>query len=626
MGHSLRSLTYAINAVAFIVLFLQAPSAAQSELNEGFQTLFDTEGEDGDALGAALAMDDDALVAGAPMGEAALVYRHDGSTWTREQVLSPPGNAPGDNFGTSVAMAGHVIAVGAPFHDGDNETDAGAVYLFRYHGSEWKQIAKLMPPTPSPNLRFGRSLAMTREFILVGAANQAFVYRAAGRSYGLDEILTHPEGSGADFGRSVAVDGMTFGVGDPDFPENVNGSLTLFERDESGNFMPFVANNPESGEFGLALDIDGNRIAVGGGIAESTSRPVVEIFRFDPNEQEEDRILLRVATLESFVSTVDTNDGFGESVSLFDRFLLVGAPRDERLGVDAGAVFYYELTQDNASAEIWEVQHALVPPELEAGDLFGRTVAMHGNLMAGGAPVHEARLGLNTGAVFSLEVETEPESVFWEISPPVMELQVNEGDSPGNRSFELTPRGAGSGEDYSLQDGGVEWISSIIPSLANAQQDVPVSHTISFNTENLSPGFHFTRVIPETNAIPDNERALFIQLEVIPQEGSFFPGSFRIDDTNWVIQPPFGLFWLSRLPWVYSPNHGWWWTQIATPENSWWFYDSELGFLWASRSAYPYLYSADTQDWLFYDEGSTDPRFFFDFSTGVFRAVPASGR
>jgi hypothetical protein len=50
-------------------------------------------------------------------------------------------------------------------------------------------------------------------------------------------------------------------------------------------------------------------------------------------------------------------------------------------------------------------------------------------------------------------------------------------------------------------------------------------------------------------------------------------------------------------------------------------WDLEMnGIMWTSESVYPYLYRFSDGEWLFYDEGSDNPRWFNVLSSGVWES------
>ena len=93
-----------------------------------------------DEFGASVTIDGDRLAVGAPGDDLAAAdsgsvytFVRDGVGWVQEGLLDGIDLAKGDGLGRSTAIAGDVLASGAPLHDGD-EADSGAVYVFDLAG------------------------------------------------------------------------------------------------------------------------------------------------------------------------------------------------------------------------------------------------------------------------------------------------------------------------------------------------------------------------------------------------------------------------------------------------------------------------------------------------------------
>ena len=102
-----------------------------------------------------------------------------GSEWTFDAKITPSdgSGSSSDYFGTSVAVSGRVVVVGAP-NDDRSTTDDGSVYVFDSSSSSrnWTQTQRLNPPQSSDSTwvsayygYFGRSVAISGETIVVGA-------------------------------------------------------------------------------------------------------------------------------------------------------------------------------------------------------------------------------------------------------------------------------------------------------------------------------------------------------------------------------------------------------------------------------------------------------------------------
>ena len=188
----------------------------------------------GDEFGTAIALQDDTLIVGSPGDDgsgpnagAAFVYRRDGRAWQLESVLRAPGGVEFDAFGFSVGLSGDSAIVGAPFHDG-GDFEAGAAYLFERSEATWAPGTRLLPADPAMGAWFGRAVALTPNFAVIGAPrfdrvthdgipNERF---AIGKTYVFErtptgwveqaELLADGGSDGDDFGWTLAAGpGMT---------------------------------------------------------------------------------------------------------------------------------------------------------------------------------------------------------------------------------------------------------------------------------------------------------------------------------------------------------------------------------------------------------------------------------
>ena len=145
------------------------------------------------------------------------------------------------SFGTSVAISGNTALVGA---DGDNVSGVGtgAAYVFTRSGSTWTQQAKLTADFPSQLDRFGRSVAISGDTVLVGAygdddggssSGSAFVFTRSGSTWTTQGKLTASDAATDDrFGYSVAISGNSALVGSILNDDNAanTGSAYVFTR------------------------------------------------------------------------------------------------------------------------------------------------------------------------------------------------------------------------------------------------------------------------------------------------------------------------------------------------------------------------------------------------------------
>lgn len=92
-----------------------------------------------------------------------------------------------------------------------------------------------------------------------------------------------------------------------------------------------------------------------------------------------------------------TEDRFGWAIDVEGDLMVVGASQDFQPG-GAGAAYVFFR-----SGGMWQQQATLLPPDPRPDDVFGGSVALHGNLIAVGATGDDTADGFNAGAVYVYE-------------------------------------------------------------------------------------------------------------------------------------------------------------------------------------------------------------------------------
>ena len=80
--------------------------------------------------------------------------------------------------------------------------------------------------------------------------------------------------------------------------------------------------------------------------------------------------------------------------------------------------------------------------------------------------------------------------------------------------------------------------------------------------------------------------------------------------TSW-----FGYYYQNSNKWIYHLDHGWIYREGDSMLSTW-FYDNTLKWLWTNNDHYPYLYSAEASDWMYFSPEQVDSRSFYDYATG----------
>ncbi len=114
---------------------------------------------------------------------AVYVFTRSGSTWSQQAYLKASNTDSQDQFGESVAIAGDTLvvglqneasnAIGVNGNQSDNsEFNAGAAYVFARNGNIWSQQAYLKASNTAAFDRFGTSVAIAGNTVVVGAASE----------------------------------------------------------------------------------------------------------------------------------------------------------------------------------------------------------------------------------------------------------------------------------------------------------------------------------------------------------------------------------------------------------------------------------------------------------------------
>jgi hypothetical protein len=263
----------------------------------------------GDAFGHSVAISGDTIVVGAwtengglgdplPDAGAAYVFERNSSgsdLWHQVRKMTASDAEAGDLFGSSVAINGDVIVVGAESKRRDALTDAGAAYVFARNRDgldHWGEAKKLTASDTQLGDVFGHSVAIKDKALVVGApgedggagdpipdAGAAYVFernQGGEDNWGQVKKITASDAQRGDlFGSSVTLDGDTIVVGatkeDGGFGEPLPdaGAAYVFARNTGGPELwnevgKVTATDAQGGDFfGAAVAMDGDTFVVG---------------------------------------------------------------------------------------------------------------------------------------------------------------------------------------------------------------------------------------------------------------------------------------------------------------------------------------------------------------------------
>jgi hypothetical protein len=375
-------------------------------------------------FGASVAIDGDTVVVGAPHddviplgndGGAAWVFTRSGSTWSSGSKMTAPVLSGSNNnldwFGTSVAISGDRIVVGAPGFDQDSPAkgNSGAAYVFKKSGSTWQFSSILLPSENAYFYRFGLSVAIAGDTALVGAPGDPTATGADGALdigrawvFAEDEVgawseqakLVDPAGVDGDLlGWSVALDGDTALVGARGVDAQA-GAAYVFSRSGTSwsSGTKLTASDRSSGDhFGEVVALDGGTALVGApedDNAAGSNAGSAYVFTGSSSSWAERTKLGPTGG--------SADDAAGQAVALAAGDAVVGVPGEDLPDAqNTGAALVM-----HGSATTWNQQGALTGSGLSAADQIGASVARSGDTVVVGVPGDDSSVGKDAGAAF----------------------------------------------------------------------------------------------------------------------------------------------------------------------------------------------------------------------------------
>lgn len=326
---------------------------------------------------------------------AAYVFTRVNGIWSESQQLTASDRSNIDYFGSSVALDDDTIVVGADNADNGSTSSAGAVYVYtRSTGGIWSQQAKLVASTPVKAAHFGSSVAIDGDTILVGAngfymngqgvQGKAYVFTRSGNTWAQQAKLSETAGSEPEeekFGYAVALAGDTAMVGAPYTrlsANNVKGAVHVFER--SGNNWSrsqlLASGVPEeNASFGNSISISGDTVVIGQ--ASGTINGIVR--------QGAAYVFNRAGGTWSKSQRLTASDGiardaFGSAVTIENDILIVGAGYADAYALQSGAAYVF-----TRSGGVWSEKTKFWAGDSDQDDRFGYAAAIEGDTVLIGA-------------------------------------------------------------------------------------------------------------------------------------------------------------------------------------------------------------------------------------------------
>ena len=393
---------------------------------------------------------------------AAYVFRRSGVNWAQEAYLKPPNPDSNDYFGYSVAISGETIVVssqqessnqttitnGTTASSNNSASNAGAAYVFRRAGTTWAQEAYLKAANADAGDRFGQSVSISGDTIVIGAqseasnqttvtngptasadnsrpgAGAAYVFKRVGTIWSEEAYLKAPNPDAGDtFGYSVGISGDTIVVGSRYESSNqktiTNGTAASMDNSSASSGAAYVfkrtgsnwvqaayikAPNADAGDFfGYGVAISGDTLAVTAYAEGSNQNTITNGATASANNSKASSGAAYVFQIsapwqeEAYLKApnVDANDNFGSSVAISTDTLIVGAygESSNQTTITNGTSASADNSVNSAGAAYvfrrvgtaWAQEAFLKAPNPDAGDYFGQSVSISGDTAVVGA-------------------------------------------------------------------------------------------------------------------------------------------------------------------------------------------------------------------------------------------------
>lgn len=336
---------------------------------------------------------------------AAYVFIRNGTNWTQQAYLKASNTQREDLFGTSVAISGDTIIIGAPKEDskstginGDQHDNSipnsGAAYVYIREDNTWSQQAYLKASNTGLNDEFGRSVAISDNTVVVGAWREASNATGVNGDQSDNSAGNRSDGAGAAY----------------IFIRNGNSWSQQAYLKTTNPLSGVISNDKRDGGFGSSVAIAGDTVVIGTPNEEGNSTVVDGVVNDDSavnlthagaayvfnrnGSQWGPQAQLKASNSGGF-------DRFGSSIAIDDNTVVIGAPNKksrstavvanqndissirilgDRHGDGAGAAYVFSRNGSD-----WRQRAYLTASNPDAGDDFGRSVSISGDTVVVGA-------------------------------------------------------------------------------------------------------------------------------------------------------------------------------------------------------------------------------------------------
>ena len=383
----------------------------------------------GDRFGTEIAISGNTMLVGAPgvidprlpskTHGTAYVLQWDGSHWVQQAKLTASDGAPGNRFGSRVAISGSTIVVGALGNDHAG-LFSGAVYVYQWDGSKWEEKQRLVANDAAAGDRFGQAVAVANDRIVVSASRAdaagtnsgaVYVFHPTAGTWGQQQKLVPADAAagdalGAVHGVVISGDTIVVGaIGQDGMGQNA-GAAYVYQWDGTSwnQQQKLTATDAEPFDsLGKYIAISGNTMAISAEADDDGGSTAGAIYVFD---RDASGVWMEKAKLTA--NDAAAGDALGPVTIKGDR-IVASAPFDDDTAPNSGSVYVFERT-----GSTWTQRTKLNATDIGPGTVFGRSAAIYGDNVAISAPTtHVGQLNFidhfvepQKGAIYLFDLST----------------------------------------------------------------------------------------------------------------------------------------------------------------------------------------------------------------------------
>jgi len=361
------------------------------------------------------------------------------------QIAKIEANNPVENdyFGASVSISGDYMIVGA-----ESTHNQGSAYVFKRNSdrhNDVMQIAKLQASDVEAKGKFGKSVAISKNYMLIGSEceysntdcnSSAYIYKLNSNTNNVtlvDNITESAAHISVKFGNPVAMSGNNIIVS-----TQREGSAYIFDMEPVNRI--YIYNTPLSAvkydegfynvpvyNFNAAIPSEEKITFSLSGLDGDAFTFIEDNLTFDPkanfeNPRDEDshndyNVTVAASTTQGDITTIkvdvlvedrvylDLNkiraddqsnyNYFAKAVAINEDYILIGASGNTMSGESVGVAYLYKKETNGTILQIAKIEAS----DVEAKDLFGSSVAMSGDYIVVASPEEDTN-GSNAGSVY----------------------------------------------------------------------------------------------------------------------------------------------------------------------------------------------------------------------------------